>query len=128
MAQTGGCESATAFLGRSLPLHAARPPIRLVTLFHLGGLGIEFGRHQAQALCAREIETRSRNTEAVFGLVTQELRGQRHLGCYFDIARLGALCVPPGWLIVLNAMIGDLVPESAADRDHRECMEKGRPR
>ena len=55
------------------------PPVLPVFLFQFGGLGLEFGGHQAQTLGARQIEAASRDAEAVFSLVTQEL-GSEHFG------------------------------------------------
>jgi hypothetical protein len=51
-----------------------------VVFFDLGGFGVELSGHQAQSLRAGEIKAGARNAEAVFGLVTQELRCQHDRG------------------------------------------------
>jgi hypothetical protein len=47
-----------------------------VVLVHFGGLGLELGGHDSQSLCAGEVEATSRDSETVFGLVTQILGSQ----------------------------------------------------
>ena len=51
--------------------------MRPFLLFHLGGLGVQLSRHQPQALGAGEVETGSRDPEAVFGLAMEEF-GSEH--------------------------------------------------
>ena len=65
--------------GRWIPLDAAGPAVLPILFVHLGGLGVELGSHDAQAFGAREVETASRDPEAIFSLATQEL-GTEHFG------------------------------------------------
>ena len=59
----------------------------LALLRQLGGLLVELGRHQAQPFGARQIETGAGDSETVFGLATQELRGQHDRGESFLVGR-----------------------------------------
>jgi hypothetical protein len=74
--------------GRWIPLDAAGPAVLPILFVHLGGLGVELGSHDAQAFGAREVETASRDPEAIFSLATQEL-GTEHFG--FS-AGMGGIC------------------------------------
>ena len=71
--------SVIVVLGGRVPLDDARPAVLPLVLVHFGGLGVDLDGHQAQTFCAGEIEAASRDAEAVFGLATQELRGQHDL-------------------------------------------------
>ena len=71
--------SVIGLLGGSVPLDGVGPAGLPGLLVHLGGLGVELCRHQPQSLGTGEIEAASRDAEAVFGLATQELRGQHDL-------------------------------------------------
>ena len=84
-------------------------------LLDFSGLGVEFGGHQAQPFGARQVEAASRDAEAVFGLATQELRGQHDgfvqvsfLGLrWIRVSAYGAKCGGPGcWFRCLERASG----------------------
>ena len=97
---SGPARAAIAALGGRVPLDGSCPAALAGLFVQLGGLGVEFRSHQPQSLGTGEIEAASRDTEAVVGLATQELRGQHDL--HDEEAEKGGRV----WPVVLNAGIG----------------------
>jgi len=70
-------------MGRGSGVDHERCRVAVVAL-EFGSLGREFGGHQPQSLGTGKVEAAPGYAEAVFGLATQELRGQ-HGGRAFPV-------------------------------------------